>query len=139
MPFKKGQSGNPAGRPKGIKDRRVALREKLEPHAGELLDIVVTYAKAGDPTAMRLVMERLVPPIKEDRITVAIPTIRNAEDCVKAQAAVLNAAAAGDLLPSEAKLMSELIEGQRKAYETHELAARLDAIEATLKDKGARP
>jgi hypothetical protein len=136
MPFKKGQSGNPSGRPKGIKDRRVALREKLEPHAGELLDIVVTYAKAGDPTAMRLVMERLVPPIKEDRIQVTIPTINSADDCVTAQAAIVQAVAAGELLPSEGQTMSGLIEAQRKAYETHEFSKRLEAIETALQQRG---
>ena len=35
--FKKGQSGNRAGRPKGIKDRRVKYRELLEPHAQALV------------------------------------------------------------------------------------------------------
>ena len=41
MPFKKGQSGNPAGRPKGLRDRRAALRYKL---TRQLPDILKTLA-----------------------------------------------------------------------------------------------
>jgi hypothetical protein len=38
MPFDKGQSGNPNGRPKGIPDKRVELRELLKPHAKVLIE-----------------------------------------------------------------------------------------------------
>ena len=62
--FTKGQSGNPRGRPKGIKDRRVKYRELLEPHASELVKKAVELALAGDTTSLRLCLERIVPSIK---------------------------------------------------------------------------
>ena len=61
--FKKGQSGNPVGRPKG-KSTLQELRELLKPHAEELVTKVVEMAKAGDSAALRLCLERLIPPIK---------------------------------------------------------------------------
>lgn len=136
--FKPGVSGNPRGRPKGVRDRRVALREALAPHAVDIISTVVNLAKAGDPTAMRLCMERMAPPVKEEAVEVSIPKIESADDCVKAQAAVLNAAAAGEIMPSEARLMADLIEAQRKAYETHDLAKRLEAIEDAIKARETR-
>jgi hypothetical protein len=135
--FKRGQSGNPAGRPKGVKDRRTALREKLQPHADELIETVVRYAKAGDMIAMRLVVDRLVPPLKEEPIRVTIPKIKNADDCLKAAAVVVQAVATGDMLPSEGQAMAALIDAHRKAYETHDLAKRLEALEQALNRKGA--
>ena len=63
MKFKPGQSGNPAGKPKGVKDRRTELRALLVPHAQELIDKVVALAKAGDTTALRILIDRLIPPI----------------------------------------------------------------------------
>lgn len=123
--FKPGKSGNPAGRPKGIKDRRVALREKLLPHADQLIEMVATFAKSGDMAAMRIVMDRIIPPLKEEPIHVTIPKIESAADCTQAQAYVVNAVAAGDMVPSEGQAMSNLIEAQRRAYETTELAEQM--------------
>jgi len=132
MKFQSGKSGNPSGRPKGIKDRRVALREKLLPHADQLIEMLTSFARAGDMSAMKIVMDRIIPPLKEEYLQVSIPKIESAEDCLKAQAAVLNAVAAGDILPSEGQVMSGLIDAQRKAYETQELAKRLDALEDSI-------
>lgn len=138
--FKPGKSGNPAGRPKGIKDRRVALREKLLPHADQLIEMVTTFAKSGDMAAMKIIMDRLIPPLKEEPIHVAISKIENAVDCTQAQAAVVNAVAAGDMLPSEGQAISNLIEAQRRAFETTELAQQMrDLHEEISKLKEKRP
>ena len=138
MAFKSGQSGNPAGRPKGTKDRRSALRDLLKPHAEELVKVVVAYAKAGDPAAMRIVMERLVPPLREEPIRVDLPAINGIDDCSTAQAALVAAAAAGQLLPSEARLMCDLIDAQRRAFESSDVARRLEAIEEALRRNGGK-
>lgn len=138
--FKPGKSGNPAGRPKGIKDRRVALREKLLPHADQLIEMVTTFAKSGDMVAMKIVIDRLIPPLKEEPIHVTIPKIESAVDCTQAQAAVVNAVAAGDMLPSEGQAISNLIEAQRRAFETTELAQQMrDLHEEISKLKEKRP
>lgn len=138
--FKPGKSGNPAGRPKGIKDRRVALREKLLPHADQLIEMVTTFAKSGDMAAMKIVMDRIIPPLKEEPIHVTIPKIESAVDCRQAQAAVVNAVAAGDMLPSEGQAISSLIEAQRRAFETTELAQQMrDLHEEISKLKEKRP
>lgn len=138
--FKPGKSGNPAGRPKGIKDRRVALREKLLPHADQLIEMVTTFAKSGDMAAMKIVMDRIIPPLKEEPIHMTIPKIESAVDCTQAQAAVVNAVAAGDMLPSEGQAISSLIEAQRRAFETTELAQQMrDLHEEISKLKEKRP
>ena len=127
--FKPGQSGNPKGRPKGVQDRRVALRELLNPHAGDLIGKAVELALSGDTAALRICIDRLVPPVKEEAIQVRLPTIASPEDCTHAQATILNAVAKGELLPGEGKVMSELIDAQRRAYETNDLAKRVIALE----------
>lgn len=68
MAFVKGKSGNPAGRPKGASDRRTELRELLEPHAGALIKKAVEMALAGDTTAMKLCLERVLPAVKSVEI-----------------------------------------------------------------------
>lgn len=130
--FQPGQSGNPTGRPKGIKDRRVVMRDLFQPHASELIGKAIKLALSGDTTALRICIDRVVPPVKEEPIVVTLPTIAGPEDCTRAQAAVLNAVAAGEVLPGAGQVLSGLIENQRRAYETTELAARLSAIEQQL-------
>jgi len=139
MAFKKGQSGNPRGRPKGTLDKRVALRDMLTPHAEELIKVCVDMALAGDTQALRVCMDRLVSPIREEPMHVTIPKITGADDCTKAQAAVLNAVAAGEMLPGEGQVLSGLINAQRLAYETSTMAKQLQDIQDDLdkiKSKG---
>lgn len=66
MTFEKGQSGNPSGRPKGITDKRAQLRELINTNAEQLVEKLVEKAKAGDLTALRLCVERLIPRVKPD-------------------------------------------------------------------------
>lgn len=61
MTFKAGKSGNPAGRPKGIVDKRAELRAILEDHAPAIIGKLIELAKSGDPHAIRLCVERLIP------------------------------------------------------------------------------
>lgn len=62
--FEKGQSGNPAGRPKGIADKRTELKSLLEPHAPALVQKVVEKALNGDMQALKICIDRLIPPAK---------------------------------------------------------------------------
>lgn len=135
--FQPGVSGNPRGRPRGSRDKRTVLRERLQAHADEILDRVVELAKQGDPVALRLAVDRLVTPVREDPVRFPLPPIARAEDCAAAQAAVLAALAEGALLPSEADTLTRLIESLRRAFETGDLATRLERIEAALAERGA--
>ena len=75
MKYEKGRSGNPNGRPAGVQDRRVALRELLVPHAKELVAKVVEMAKAGDAAALRICIDRLIPPVKARDDAVKLPPL----------------------------------------------------------------
>jgi hypothetical protein len=60
--FQKGLSGNPNGKPKGARARVTQLAEKLlDDDRDAIVRAVIAAAKGGDPTAMRLCIERLVP------------------------------------------------------------------------------
>ena len=97
--FVAGQSGNPNGRPKGSKNRSTKLREALLDELPELLATLKERALAGDMAAMRLLLERVMPPKKQEANTVDIPGLEEAETYQDKANAILSAVAVGKLAP----------------------------------------
>jgi hypothetical protein len=128
--WKKGQSGNPAGMPKGTRHRATMLAEKLmEDDAENIVRAVVSAAKAGDPTAMRLCIERLVPVRKGRPVTFDLPPVKTAADIAGAVGELARAMAAGELTTDEASAAASVIEMHRRAIETTEIELRLQKLE----------
>jgi hypothetical protein len=117
-PFRPGQSGNPAGRPKGARNRAtVAAEALLEGEAEALTRKAIELALAGDVLALRLCLERIVPPRKERPIALPLPAINSGSDVPDAIATVLAAVGEGSVTPGEACTMMALIDAQRRALE----------------------
>jgi hypothetical protein len=130
MVWVKGQSGNPTGKPIGAKNKATRMVQAImEGGAQEITEAVVGLAKDGDLSAARLVLERLVPPAKERPIFLALPDTSTAGGIAEAQQAILQAVAAGDLLPGEGSTLAGIVEARRKAVETLELEQRITALE----------
>src|SRR5918994_492725 len=110
--FQKGQSGNPAGRPKGSRHATtMAMQALLDGEADNLTRKAVEMALTGDTVAMRLCIDRLLPARKDRPIVFELPKMEKVDDVVKASAAIVDAAAAGQITPSEAGEFSKLVEG----------------------------
>src|SRR5690349_6709266 len=102
-PFKRGQSGNPHGRPVGSRHRTtLAMDALLDGEAEALTRKAIELAKEGDMVALRLCLDRLLPALKDRSVAFALPEITTTADVVKASAALLQAVASGELTPSEA-------------------------------------
>jgi hypothetical protein len=136
--FAKGLRANPAGKPKGTRHNATRLAEALiDGRAKELVDKAVAMALAGDPTAMRIVLDRLCPPRRERSVSLDMPSIKSATDLIAAAAALTDATAAGDITPGEAASLSTLVGNVAKAIETVEIVARLTKLEEHLAAKGS--
>ena len=79
--------------------------------------------------ALRLCLDRILPPGKDRPVAFRLPPINSAQDAAATVSAVLAAVAAGDLTPTDAGEISKLIEAYGKAFETAELAERLERLE----------
>jgi hypothetical protein len=129
--FEQGRSGNPAGRPKGVRNRATAALEKvLDGDAGAILNKAVEMAKDGDPVAMRLCLDRLIPVRRDWPVTFALPPIATTDDLPKATGAIVAAVAAGELTPSEAAEISTTLDVHVRAIEATEPHRRMAALEA---------
>lgn len=134
--WKPGQSGNPEGRKPGTRNRATVLAESiLEKDVEEIARVVTDAAKEGDLQAARLVIERLVPPRRERPIAMDLPEIKTLDGVSDAQAAILQAVAAGELLPTEGTILSNIVEQRRKSIETQDLEQRIAALEQEREKK----
>jgi hypothetical protein len=126
-PFARGN----AGRPKGSRNKTTLVLEALLDGDGEALtQKAVEMALAGDATALRLCMDRILPPRKDRPVTFALPPLERPEDAIKVSAALCQAVASGQLTPAEAGELAKLVGGFTKAIELHEIQQRLDRLEA---------
>ena len=64
--------------------------------------MAIDLAKRGDTTALRLCIERILPPRKGRPVLFHVPRIETVADSVKATAAIASAVADGELSPMEA-------------------------------------
>ncbi len=128
--WRPGQSGNPAGRPPGsgeVAKLRAAIREQLPSIIAKLTE----QAAAGDVGAARLLLERVVPPIKaaEEAAPIALPDASLTDQ----GRAVVAAAGAGDLAPGQAAQLLSGLAALAKLIETDELERRIAELEARAK------
>ena len=132
MSFQKGESGNPAGRPRGSRNRATLLMESLLADDAEAIGRkAIEMAKQGDMAAIRLCMDRLSPPRKGEPVAFDLPPLDKPADSVAAVAKIAAAVAAGELTPSEAAELAKVIDVYVRAIETKAFDERLTKIEAT--------
>ena len=103
MPFVKGQSGNPAGRPRGCRNKvnRRAEVELTELAATFMGDLII-HARQGNPTAMRLVAERVMPVGRQRPVELELPALVSAADRAPAVAQITHALGEGEITAAEA-------------------------------------
>ena len=103
-PFEPGQSGNPAGRPKGSRNKAtLAVEALLDGEAEAITRKAIELAKQGDLVAIRLCLDRIAPPRKDRPIPFALPALDRVGDASASLAAIVAAVASGELTPGEAR------------------------------------
>ena len=125
--WKPGESGNPKGRARGSGEVG-RLRESIAKHVPDIIAKLVTAATEGDAASARLLLERVIPPIK----AVELPAPMELPDGSLADQgrAVVAAAGNGCLAPGQAAQLLAGLGSLAKLIETDELAARIAALEA---------
>jgi len=140
MQFQKGQSGNPAGRPRGSRNKAsLRMQEMLEQRAEELVNKLVAMAIAGNIGALRLCLDRLVPARRNEPLFCELPPLAKAADAaVAATAAIVSAAAAGDVTADEAAKLAKVISLYIDSLEAHQFEDRLAKLEGADLERGVQ-
>jgi hypothetical protein len=110
MPFQPGQSGNPAGRPRGSRNKRTIIVEKLlDDSAGDLTTAAINRATEGDPAALRACMDRIAPRLRRRPLGFTLPDLVTLADTPVAFSAIAQGLAAGDLDVEEASALMRAV------------------------------
>jgi hypothetical protein len=96
--------GHQGSRHKATMAALALLGNDLEGTTGKLVE----KAKAGEPWAIKLVMDKLVPNAKDAPVTFKAPRLRAAGDLQAALSAILRAVSRGKITPDEAHRPSPL-------------------------------
>ena len=120
--WKKGQSGNPSGRPSKVSPHRMLLAD----NAQALVAKMVELATGGDVQALRWCLDRLVPPLKARGEPVAIDLTGG---LAERGDAILRAAGDGRITPDEAQTLLSALASQARIVQVTELQARIEALE----------
>jgi hypothetical protein len=107
----------------------MAVEALLDGEAKAIARKAVEKALEGDMAALRLCLERLLPPRRDRPIAFDLPNIQSVSDALNASSAVLTACAAGTLSPGEAVEVMGLISTHVRMLEMTEIEARLTALE----------
>lgn len=124
--WKKGQSGNPAGRPPGSGEV-AKVRAAIAAQVPALLAKLVAQALDGDTSAARLLLERAIAPLKAAEQPQAL-TLPDGSLTDQGRA-VLASVAAGELAPGQGAALLGAIGTLARVAEVDELAARVAALE----------
>jgi hypothetical protein len=134
MQFQKGQSGNPAGRPRGSRNKHTIAAEKLFAEDAEaLIRVAIDLAKAGDIAALRLCLDRICAPQRHRPVSFDMPALGRAADAVGAMGTLMEGIAEGEVSAPEAAGLAKVIQGFTQALTTFDLDKRLVELERRAK------
>jgi len=126
MAFKKGESGNPAGRRPGT-TAGAKLRQSIESKAPAILKAVIDAAIGGDLAACKILLDRIIPVLKAQ----ALPVIVDVGSTLPETGGnVINATMTGQIPPDIGAALIAALSSQSKLIEIEELMKRVEALES---------
>ena len=125
--WKPGQSGNPKGKTPGSGELQ-KLRASIAADVPEILAGLATAAKGGDVQAARLLLERVLPPVKATEQAVELDLPEGGTLTAQGRS-VLAAVASGVLAPGQGAMLLSAIGSLARVTEIDEMEVRLTRLE----------
>ena len=118
------------GRPRGSRNKTShSLQQLLQTHGESLVRRCMVEALKGNVQAIRLCLERILPPCRERTVRMPAHPIDTAQEVSAAVARIWKLVSAGWYTPSEAETLINLLERQRRMIEAADFEQRLERIE----------
>lgn len=124
-----GQSGNPKGRPPGL--RAEALRGIVQSRAHELIEVAMQQALTGDSSTLQFLLSRVLPPLRP--VSTPLPiSAEHREHPMALASALVSSACNGEDSPDAAIALLGALGNLVKVQEAVEFERRLAALEERL-------
>lgn len=131
--FKKGESGNPGGRPAGSTAATI-IRKDIEQELPGILAKVIQQAVDGDMQACKILLDKICPNLRPQALPVSIEL---GGTLPETGGNVLAATMSGAIPPDIGSMLITALSNQGKLVEFQELAERLQRIEKQLEIQNA--
>ena len=130
MPFKKGQSGNPKGRPKGSINRVSEYKQQILDNIPGIVNKMIEMAQGGDFRAAKALIETTIP--KTRAVSSPTPFKYDDSSLSKAGQSILQETAIGNLAADQAATLLQALSNQAKLIEHDLFESRLQKLEAKM-------
>jgi hypothetical protein len=138
--WQKGVSGNPAGRPRGARNRATLMAEALlDTAAGILISKGIEKAISGDAVTLRFCLARILAPRRTSPVELELPALDTQQDLALAMAAVGQATAAGEITPAEASELARVVDTAMRAIKEREYEFRENRVKGRTRSPAAPP
>jgi len=124
-----GHSLNMNGKPRGALSNAGRLREALNNDLPAVIEVLVAKAKEGDIQACRIILDRVLPPLRAEASAINLPAITLAQGLVAKAQIVINATAKGEITTDAASDLLASLSDLAKLKQVDELEKRLVALE----------
>ena len=128
--FEKGQSGNPNGRPKSLTASH--LRQAIHENMPDILNKLIELAKGGDVQAIKLLLERVCPPLKAQTAPISLPVVGTLTEQGNE---IIRATMNRLISPDTGSQLITALANQAKIIEIDELTKRIEVLEANNESK----
>jgi hypothetical protein len=123
--FQPGQSGNPAGRPKGQHPAH-KLRNAIVENMPQIIENLVILAKSGDVQAAKVLLDRVCPPLKPQAMPISLPVNGS---LAEQGGEIIKATMSGQIPPDIGSQLITALTHQAKIVEIDDVIKRLEVLE----------
>ena len=133
MTFQKGESGNPAGRPRGARNKRTLAAESMFDRDGPaIIEQLIALAKEGDIAAIKICLDRIFPRPRGRPVAFDLPPMSSPGDAVAAMSTVVQAIGDGEVSPEEGAELAKVVAGFSQTIYISEMEQRLRELEQSF-------
>jgi len=134
--FRPGRSGNSAGRPRGVPDRRNQFRDVVGDRISGVVDVVICAALSGDISACKLLLDKLVPNARQVDVPFRLQAV--GDSLSDRGESAISAMADGHISPDQAAQVTGALLNMARIREVDDLIARIERLEVQGKDGAAQ-